>query len=136
MRSILFGLLLSVVSLGALQGAALASTCYLVYDRGENVIYRDTTPPVDMSDRGAASRDALRQRGEFLLFIESDRCAPIAFLIGPGTPGTISVDQIVAGIPTMGTSAPDAGIVRGASARPPAARGMAATRTITVAPGR
>jgi hypothetical protein len=91
-------------AIGALcfaQGQALAATCYFVYDRNDNVIYRDTQPPVDMSERGAATRDAMRQRGEYLLFGESDRCAPLAFLTGPGTPGTLSVDQIVAGYPAM-----------------------------------
>jgi hypothetical protein len=134
MRSICGCLLLLTVALGVPHGAALASPCFIVFDRGENVIYRDPQPPVDMSDKGTASRDALRQRGEFLMFIDTDRCAPIAFLIGPGTPGTISVDQIVDGIPTMGTSTLGAGVVRGASANPPVARGTPATKVI--APGR
>jgi len=36
-----------------------------VFDRTENVIYRDVFPPVDLSDAGKADRDAMRQRGEF-----------------------------------------------------------------------
>jgi hypothetical protein len=101
MRSIGLNLLLVGFSLGVAQGTAHANACYFVYDRNDNVIYRDPQPPVDMSDRGAASRDAMRQRGEYLMFYDTDRCAPLAFLTGPGTPGTLSVDQIVGGYPTM-----------------------------------
>ena len=86
------------------HGAALANNCYFVYDRADNVIYRDQQPPVDMSDRGDASRDAMRQRGEYLMYVDTDACAPIAFITGPGTPGTLSVDQIVDGFPAMATA--------------------------------
>jgi len=101
MRSIWCCPLLATAALWLAPAPALAATCYFVYDRNDNMIYRDTQPPVDMSQRGAASRDAMRQRGEYLLFGESDRCAPLAFLTGPGTPGTLTVDQIVAGYPAM-----------------------------------
>lgn len=119
MRSIWHGLLLAAGAICLAQGPALANTCYFVYDRNDNVIYRDQQPPVDMSDRGVAARDAMRQRGEYLVFGESDRCAPLAFLTGPGTPGTLSVDQIVAGYPAMASydgvpsnsAAPGKGIV-------------------------
>ena len=100
MRSICLSVLAVAAALGAAQ-TALANTCYFVYDRGDNVIYRDQQPPVDMSARGTVSRDAMRARGEYLLFVDTDRCAPIAFLTGPGTPGTLSVDQVVAGFPSM-----------------------------------
>lgn len=101
MRSICSALLLAAGVLCLAQGPALAATCYFVYDRNDNLIYRDTQPPVDLSDRGTAGRDAMRQRGEYLLFNDTDRCAPLAFLTGPGTPGTLTVDQIVAGYPAM-----------------------------------
>ena len=104
MRSIWCGLMLATGALCIAQAPALAATCYFVYDRNDNVIYRDTQPPVDLSARGDAARDAMRQRGEYLLFTENDRCAPLAFLTGPGTPGTLSVDQIVAGYPAMATA--------------------------------
>jgi hypothetical protein len=103
MRSICWGLLLAGITLGT----AHANVCYFVYDRGDNVVYRGQQPPVDMSDRGQASRDAMRQRGDYLLFVDTDACAPIAFLTGPGTPGTLSVDQIVAGFPAMAKADPN-----------------------------
>ena len=101
MRSIRCAFLLAGVALGVAQAPALAATCYFVFDRSETVIFRDQKPPVDMSARGVAARDAMRQRGEYLMFIDTDPCAPLAFLTGPGTPGTLSVDQIVAGYPTL-----------------------------------
>jgi hypothetical protein len=130
MRSICWGFLLA----GIMLGTAHANVCYFVYDRGDNVVYRGQQPPVDMSDRGQASRDAMRQRGDYLLFVDTDACAPIAFLTGPGTPGTLSVDQVVAGFPTMAkadvTSSPIARSPMGApmSTRPaPAAKAAAPT---------
>jgi hypothetical protein len=117
MRSICWGFLLA----GIMLGTAHANVCYFVYDRGDNVVYRDHQPPVDMSDRGQASRDALRQRGDYLLFVDTDACAPIAFLTGPGTPGTLSVDQVVAGFPTMATADPNSSPI----SRRPASAGAA-----------
>ena len=104
MRTIQFGPLLAVAALAMPLSPALASTCYFVFDKRDIVIYRDQQPPVDMSARGAAARDAMRQRGEYLMFVDTDPCAPLAFLTGPGTPGTLSVDQIVAGYPTSALS--------------------------------
>lgn len=125
MRSIRWRVLVFGVVLGVAQAPALANTCYFVYDRSDNVIYRDQQPPVDMSVRGAASRDALRARGEYLLFVDTDRCAPIAFLTGPGTPGTLSVDQVVAGFPSMAKADPNSSPI----ARTPASAGTAARAT-------
>jgi hypothetical protein len=95
-------ILRAALAAAALAAPAAQATCYFVIDRNENTIYRSQQPPVDMSDRGAAERDAMRARGEYLMFTETDKCAPITFLTGPGTPGTLSVDTIVAGIPAMG----------------------------------
>jgi hypothetical protein len=131
MRSTWCSALLAGVAFGALQAPALATTCYFVYDRSDTVIYRDAQPPVDMSTRGDAARDAMRQRGEYLLFFDTDRCAPLAFLTGPGTPGTLTVDQIVAGYPTMAAS--EEGIPANSAA--PAKGGATTTRTVGVARG-
>jgi hypothetical protein len=99
-----------ITCLGALVGlATLAAqipaqaTCYMVYDRKDNVIYRETQPPVDMSDRGAAEREAMRQRGEYLMFIETDRCPSLSFVTGASPADLISFDEsggIPAGAPT------------------------------------
>jgi len=132
MRSIRCGALLVGAAFCALQAPAQASTCYFVFDRSDTVIYRDAAPPVDMSIRGAPARDAMRQRGEYLLFVDTDRCAPLAFITGPGTPGTLTVDQIVAGYPTLNTSNPISGGSSGGSVGS-AASGSAATKAAPAA---
>jgi hypothetical protein len=68
---------LAGAALAMAAGAAAASTCYVILDAKETIVYRASVPPVDMSDRGAAARDALRQRGNYLLFMEAERCVPI-----------------------------------------------------------
>ena len=132
MRSIRCGALLVGAAFCALQAPAQASTCYFVFDRSDTVIYRDAAPPVDMSIRGAPAREAMRQRGEYLLFVDTDRCAPLAFITGPGTPGTLTVDQIVAGYPTLNTSNPISGGSSGGSVGS-AASGSAATKAAPAA---
>ena len=67
-----FCVTLAAVASLAWAGAAQAITCYVVYDRSDNVTYRDVYPPVDLSDAGRAQREAMRLRGEFLLFHETD----------------------------------------------------------------
>ena len=52
---------------------AEAMVCNIVYDRNDRVIYRDVTPPLDLSDGGSRARAAMRQRGEYLMVIDSDR---------------------------------------------------------------
>src|SRR5438552_11841829 len=75
MRPIRVFVLFSAAALACAAAAAGAMTCHIVLDRNDNVVYRDTSPPVDLSDRGSAERAALRQRGEFLLMIEADQCS-------------------------------------------------------------
>jgi hypothetical protein len=72
-----------------LPAAAHALTCYVVFDRSDNVIYRDHYPPVDLSEAGRAEREAMRSRGEFLLFMESDQCPRIEYFTGSA--GTVSL---------------------------------------------
>ena len=68
---------LAGATLALVAGVGAASTCYVVLDAKETIVYRASRPPVDMSERGAATRDALRQRGNYLLFMETERCVPI-----------------------------------------------------------
>jgi len=133
MRSIWCGAQLVGAAFCLLQAPAQASTCYFVFDRSDTVIYRDAAPPVDMSIRGAPAREAMRQRGEYLLFVDTDRCAPLAFITGPGTPGTLSVDQIVAGYPALATSNPVSGGSSGGGSVGSSAPGSAATKAAPAA---
>ena len=77
-------------------GVATASTCYVILDAKETVVYRASTPPVDMSERGAAARDALRQRGNYLLFMETERCVPFGFDSGEVVSRQINTGAITA----------------------------------------
>ena len=97
--------LFSAAALACAAAAAGAMTCHIVLDRNDNVVYRDTSPPADLSDRGSAERAALRQRGEFLLMIEADQCSRFVATTGKAGAGGATVDQIVAelrGYPGIG----------------------------------
>ena len=92
--------LLSVAIVVALScsATAYAATCYIVLDRSDTVIYRDIVPPLDLSDRGNAARAAMRQRGEFLLMMESDQCSSFVATSGVAGASGASVEDIVAGL--------------------------------------
>ena len=117
----------------AFPGAASALTCYMVLDRSDNVIYRDTYPPVDLSDQGAPERERLRRRGEHLIALESDRCPAIEFFTGSAGSPNLQVDQVIAGLPVRslaGTPA-DAGQrpAGGPAMAPPSQRAAPARST-------
>ena len=78
-----------------LTGAAAARTCYTLLDRNDNVVYRDTFSPVDLSDQGDAARAQLRQRGEYLLISDDEQCQQVTFVFGPGGPTALSVDDFL-----------------------------------------
>jgi hypothetical protein len=85
---------------------AHALTCYSIIDRTDSTVYQDTTPPFDLStEGGAAARNTLRSRNEFLVISETDRCPLVS--APPGTTGyqPASVDEIVAGITPYGAGA-------------------------------
>jgi hypothetical protein len=118
-RSIMLAGCGAALALFALGADAI--TCDIVIDRNGAVIYQDVTPPVDLSDRGAAARDRMRQRGEQLMIIDVEQCPRLVFSTVTGAAG---VEDIVAGMrPYVGVTGG-----MGASARP------GATGTISVAP--
>ena len=101
--------LLPLAVVGALAGGpAAAYTCYTLYDRNDNVIYRDTLPPVDMSDEGAGARAAMRARGEYLMFFEQDTGPPVVFRMGDAGNVNLNVDRSVAGVAPAVAPAPAA----------------------------
>lgn len=82
------------IGIGA-AATATAGTCYVVLDRNDTVIFRDVTPPFDLSETKSPERAAMRQRGEHLLVADFDKCEPAGF-ISPTTGGTTaSVEDIV-----------------------------------------
>ena len=89
---------LAIVVAFSCSPAAYALTCHIVLDRADTVVYRDTVPPVDLSERGRAARAAMRQRGEFLLMIEADQCSRFVATTGAAGAGGATVEEIVAGL--------------------------------------
>jgi len=83
-------------------GVMAAPTCFTVYDRQGEIVYRDTALPFEgAADPKTPGRTAMRERGEHLVFFEADFCVPVAAK-GPDTrPAT--TDEIVAAIPSYGT---------------------------------
>jgi hypothetical protein len=73
-----------------------AVTCYVVFDRNENITYRDVFPPVDLSDAGRAEREAMRRRGEFLLFLEAEQCPRIEYFTGTAGNVGVQLEQTLA----------------------------------------
>jgi hypothetical protein len=108
--------------------SAQAITCYLVYDRNDNAIFQDTYPPIDLSDRGTAEREAMYRRGEHLIVMEADRCPTILFFTGSGGNTALSVDQIVGGIRASAISP------AGSAARPATARAASSAAPPASAP--
>lgn len=124
--------LLSVVIAAAFScsATAYALTCHIVLDRTDTVVYRDVVPPVDLSERGRAARAAMRQRGEFLLMMESDQCTRFVATTGAAGAGGATVDEIVAGLRSYPSAAGGGGVMSSASpstaARPSTAPAPAA----------
>jgi hypothetical protein len=89
---------LAVAALVGAAAPAAAFNCYVIVDRTNEVIYQDTSAPIDMSDDGDAARNALRARGQQLITMDTDRCPAIdrGRVAGKGGPAT--VDEIVAGM--------------------------------------
>ena len=111
-------LVLICASCIAATSPAHALICYVVYDRGENVIYQNTYPPMDMSNAGYAQREALRARGEHLTFGDIPQCPTVVFLTGSGGSRAVNVDDVVAGLPVRGIPGTSAGGASGSGSIP------------------
>lgn len=94
MRSLVTFVLVLVAAVAS--SAVNAVTCYTLLDRSDRVVYQNAEPPVDMSDQGAAARDGLRRRNEYLMVSDFATCPPVAGV--PGSTGyhPATVDEIVA----------------------------------------
>jgi hypothetical protein len=69
-----------------------------VLDSSNNAIYQDTQPPVDMSETGAAAREAMRARKDFMTVSETDKCPQVVAPLGATGYRTASVEEIVSGM--------------------------------------
>ena len=115
MRALSILVIASATTLALLPSAAGAYTCYMLYDRNDNLVYRDTISPVDMSEQGDAARESMRNRGDYLVVADADRCPQVTFVFGSAGSSTLSVDSIVGGMP-IGPGA--SGFTMSRSARP------------------
>ena len=105
MRRKTWALIAAGVALTWAAGSPSAMNCYTVLDRNDNVVYRGTIPPIDLSDRGAPERQAMRQRGQHMIAMDADRCPGVEFFTGSAGSSSLTVDQIVGGIvPLRGQS--------------------------------
>jgi len=104
--------------------AMAASTCYTVYDRAGEIVYRDFVQPFDgATDPASPGNAAMRSRGENIVFFEADFCVPVALGGANARPATTA--EIVAAIPAfgsrgVGTGASPAGGVYGSGSAAPA----------------
>jgi hypothetical protein len=101
----------TIVAAFSCSATAYALTCHIVLDRTDTIVYRDIVPPVDLSERGRAARAAMRQRGEFLLMMESDQCTRFVATTGAAGAGGATVDEIVAGLRSYPGSAGGGGVM-------------------------
>lgn len=124
-----------VLVAAAASNAANAVTCYTLIDRSDKLLYQNSLPPVDMSDQGAAARESLRRRNEYLLVADVDNCPSIAAVEGATGYRPESVDEIVGGMRSylssggvsrrgsMVSGSAGGGSVGGSSSAPAPARG-------------
>ena len=63
MNGRLFSAFVIGAALSAAAMPAFAITCYEIIDRNDEVIFRDTKSPVDLSNARAPAREAMRRSG-------------------------------------------------------------------------
>ena len=87
----------------AAAGAAVAAPCYIVVDRNDTVVYRDVTPPFDLTDpRKPASpeRAEMRRRGLHLIVADFEKCNAVGYISPTTGATTATVDEIVMRLPS------------------------------------
>src|SRR6476661_4925857 len=82
----------------AVAAPAAASSCYVIVDRANEVIYQGAAPPVDLSDEGLATRNVMRAQGQQLIAMDTENCPPIDRARTGSRSGPASVEEIVAGM--------------------------------------
>jgi hypothetical protein len=90
-----FPALIVGAAVGCTALPAHAVICYEVIDRTDAVVFRDTRSPVDLSEAGARSRAAMRERGELLVIFDTQACIVAGRLTGSGA-RKLTVEEIVA----------------------------------------
>jgi hypothetical protein len=94
MRAYMLGVA-AVLAAAIWAGAAAAAPCYVILDRNDTVIFRDSVPPFDLSDPKSPERAALRQRGQHLLIAEVEHCNGVGFISATTGGSAATVEDIV-----------------------------------------
>ena len=89
---------LALASLLLAAAPAWALNCYMVVDRADHVVYQNLRSPVDLSDKGAAARQAMRARGDQLIAMDTEDCPSIDTRHVANGKKPATVDEIVAGM--------------------------------------
>ena len=89
---------IAAAAITILSTPAGAFDCYLIVDRGNEVVYQGTVAPIDLSEDGAPARNAMRARGEQLIAMDTDNCPAIDRAHVASKGGPASVEEIVAGM--------------------------------------
>jgi hypothetical protein len=88
-------------------GPASAVACFTLMNKSDEVIYRGYDSPVDLSVAGAAEREAMRSRGEYLIISYPDDCLLVsASRWTTGGYGPASVEDIVSEMRPFASGAP------------------------------
>ena len=98
MRSFALSQAIVATAVIAAIAPAVASNCYVVVDRANAVIYQSPVAPVDLSDEGLATRNAMRAQGQQLIAMDTETCPPIDSTRAGNSSSPASVEEIVAGM--------------------------------------
>lgn len=107
----------AMAALALIATSAHAFTCYTLFDRSGNVVYRGNFPPVDMSSEGDRDREALRAAGQYLLFTEADNCPPVVYRFGEAGTTNLSIENVLGGLTPMSQIRRTSAAAAGASKR-------------------
>ena len=98
MRASRLSLAILATAVIAAAAPATASSCYVIVDRANEVTYQGPVPPVDLSDDGLATRNAMRAQGQQLIAMDTENCPPIDRARAGSRSSPASVEEIVAGM--------------------------------------
>jgi len=98
MRASRLSLAIVATAVIAAAAPAAASNCYVIVDRANEVTYQGPVPPVDLSDEGLATRNAMRAQGQQLIAMDTENCPPIDRARAGSRSGPATVEEIVAGM--------------------------------------
>jgi hypothetical protein len=99
---------IAALAFAASAPATAAFFCYTVYDRAGEIAYRDSVSPFEGAlDPTSSGREAMRRRGEHLVFFEADFCPPVSRVVGLGSVASRppTTDEIVQTLPAQGAGA-------------------------------